>query len=837
MIKRQLQLLVLVSIVSLHSITTFSQTGTDQPLTFFLETLQERFGVRFNYASKLVDEMTISIPNTPLDLQESIEYLNAQSNLRFVFVSDKIISIKVKRIRLCGYLRDKDTGEALAFVTVQVGSEGTIANNDGYFELNGLQPEETIKISHIGYRPLYRKAQDFISTECGIVHLIPYQEKLSEITVYDYLVRGIDKLDDGSVVMDFDRFSILPGLVEDDVLFSVQALPGVQSIDENVSNINIRGGSHDQNLITWDGIKMYQSGHFFGLISMYNPSITQKVSLRKNGSDASDTDGVSGTIAMKTDEFLNSSFNGSLGVNLIDANGFIDTPIGKKVSLQVAARKSLSDFVETPTYSQYFDRIAQDTEIAQNMASVTNSDITFDFYDASFRLLFKPTEIDRIRVNFIHTANAVTFDEVAQVSQIDRVRESNLNQTTLALGVNYQRDWTEKFITELQIYNTDYKLRAENANILQDQRFLQENKVSETGVKLKTMNVLSPRINWTNGYHFMETKVTNLDDIDDPLFIRLEGEVLRTHAIFTEMAFSSKNAATQLVAGARLNYLDDFEKLIWEPRLSFNHGFWGDFNLEILGEFKHQNTSQVINFQNDFLGLEKRRWQLSNDESVPVLTSKQASVGLAYNKEGWLVNAVSFYKKVNGITTQSQGFQDRYEFVKTSGSYNATGLDLLLRKQFRKNNIWLSYSYLNSEYFFDQLPETSFPSNFDITHTITLGANHSIGRLLMAAGLNWRTGKPFTRPIQDTPIIGNEINYDIANGERLKDYLRLDFSGKYQFNWGEKRSIQLGLSIWNLLNRNNRINSFYRQNVLGEVQQFRQSSLGITPNASVRFIF
>ncbi|MGX1929047.1 TonB-dependent receptor [Flagellimonas sp. 2504JD4-2] len=832
------RLLVLVYLVlSLHSINSIAQGQTNQPLTTILETLQQRFEVQFNYASKLVDGIYIAPPDASLNLKEAVENISRQSNLSFVFVSDGIISIKEKKLRLCAYLKDKDTGEALPYVSVQQGSKGAIADDEGYFELDGLNQTDIIQISHIGYKPLKREVRYFNTSTCSPVYLIPFQEKLSEVTVYDFLVRGIDKLDNGSVELDFDRFSILPGLVEDDVLLSVQALPGIQSIDETVSNINIRGGSHDQNLITWDGIKMYQSGHFFGLISMYNPQITQKVELRKNGSSASETDGVSGTIAMKTNEYLNSGFKGSIGVNLIDINGSIDTPIGEKASLQVAARKSLSDFVETPTYSQYFDRIAQDTEIEQNTALVTNSDIAFDFYDASFRLLFHPSENDRLRFNFIHTANDVAFNEVAQLQNGEQVRESNLDQTTIAGGFQYQRNWSEEFKTEIDIYNTDYMLRAVNANILQDQRFLQENKVSETGIRIKAMNMLTPRIKWINGYHIVETKVTNLDDIDDPVFVRLEGEVLRTHALFTEMGFSSKNSATQLNLGVRFNYLDDFNKQIWEPRLSFNHGFWENFTLELLGEFKHQSTSQVISFQNDFLGVEKRRWQLSNNASIPVITSKQYSIGLNFNNNGWLLNAVSFYKNVEGITTQSQGFQDQYEFVRTSGSYKAHGLDLLLRKQFDKNSIWLSYSYLDNQYAFEQLPENRFPSNFDITHAMTLGLNYTIGEILLASGLNWRTGKPITRPISNNPIVDGEINYDVANGDRLDDYLRLDISGKYEFDWGEKKSVQLGLAIWNLLDRDNTINSFYRPSVLGVAQQFQQSSLGITPNASVRVIF
>jgi hypothetical protein len=61
------------------------------------------------------------------------------------------------------------------------------------------------------------------------------------------------------------QFGILPGLIGD-ILQSIQALPWWESTNESIANINVRGGTNDQNLMIWDNIKMYQ-GHFFGLIS------------------------------------------------------------------------------------------------------------------------------------------------------------------------------------------------------------------------------------------------------------------------------------------------------------------------------------------------------------------------------------------------------------------------------------------------------------------------------------------------------------------------------------------------------------------------------------------
>ena len=798
-----------------------------------LSELQQKHGVQFNYASALVDSVQVTPPNVELNLEDYLSYLGQHSDLEYVRVSDKIISIKEKQWTLCGYVKDKDTGESLPFVTIQNGKKGTIADEEGYFELALEKKSDLIQIRHIGHKTLQREAVYFSYTDCNTIYLIPNQEQLAEVVVYDYIVQGIDKLNNGTYQVDLKKFSILPGLIDKDVLQAVQSFPGIQSVDETVSNINIRGGSNDQNLITWDGIKMYQSGHFFGLISMYNPDITQKVQLQKNGTSAAETDGVSGTIAMETSDFITTVFKGSAGINLLDANGSIDAPIGQKASIQLAGRKSISNFVETPTYSKYFERISQETELERNTQAVQNSDIQFNFYDAAMRLLYYPSDRDHLKFNFLYTENEVVFNENAQINNVQEIKESNLIQSSTAAGLQYHRVWSKNFTSEIMAYNTDYKLRAVNVNILDDQRFLQKNEVSETGIRLKTKSMLTDNLSWINGYQFLETKVTNLDDVDSPRFLELTGEVLRVHALFSEVGLSSIDNGSKLNLGLRYNYLEKFSKSILEPRLSFNQKL-GDFlNLEVLGEFKHQNTSQVINFQNDFLGIEKRRWQLSDNGSIPIITSKQGSMGLTYNRNGWLLNTVLYNKHVKGITTQSQGFQNDYEFESAIGSYNANGLDVLLKKQISSLDLWLGYSFLSSNYYFDGLKEINFPVNFDITHALAIGGTYTYKSILFSSGLNWRTGRPFTPIIADNEVQDGTLNYAATNSEKQSDYIRLDVSARKSFELWSTSKLELGLSVWNLLNRENIINSFYRLNE-EEANRVDQSSLGITPNVSIK---
>ncbi|MBL4662277.1 MAG: TonB-dependent receptor plug domain-containing protein [Flavobacteriaceae bacterium] len=752
-------------------------------------------------------------------------------------LDDYIITILRKNDRiLCGYLKDINTQEPLISATIQGRNNSSVSDSSGYFELEVTNETESIAIRFLGYRTINRSIQYFNRNNCAPIYLTAQQESLSQIILPNYLVEGISKLNTGDLEIDFKKFNLLPGLIETDVLQAVQAFPGVQSINETVSNINIRGGSHDQNLILWDDIKMYQSGHFFGLISVFNPQITQKVSLKKNGTSVDYSGGVSGTISMATDKSVNSKFKGNIGASFIDASGFVDVPLGNKSSLQIAARKSLSDIVITPTYEAYFNRISQGTEVQTNMESILNSNQNFDFYDTSLRWNYRLSEKDKIRVNFINIDNQLVFDENTIINSEETSKQSNVSQNSIAGGIYYQRNWNDKLQTSFHIYETDYTLRAINANLLASQRFLQENIVSETGVRLKSSYRLNDRMIWHLGYQFIETEVTNLDDIDVPLIRTLISEVVRTHSGFTQMDLKSRDARTNLNIGFRYNYLDKFNKHLFQPRLSFNQKFANYFSFEIAGEFKHQITSQVINFQNDFLGIEKRRWQLSNDLDIPVIESKQASISINYNRKRWLLSAEGYYKNIDGITTQSQGFLNQYEFVKTDGSYKVSGVDFLIRKRFKDINLWLSYSYMNNEYQFEGLPEKKFPSNLDITQAITFGSTYKYRRLKVSAGLNWHTGKPTTRPVLGNEIVNETINYNATNTDNLNDYLRVDASALYEIELGSMTA-HLGFSVWNLLDKENDINNYYRINSDAAAEEFVQTSLGLTPHALIRVYF
>lgn len=800
-----------------------------------LEQITKTHSITFNYESNLLDGITVLPISKDLSLSTKIKSLEKQTNLVFEKVTDVVYTIS-KTIKLCGYIKDSELQQPLIGATILSKSSYAVTDDNGYFEMDLKSKSDLLTIRHIGFKTIQRQAIYFNLKNCGTVAMFAQQEALESVLIETYLVKGIDKAQDWTTSIDYKRFSLLPGLIESDVLQTVQALPSILSVDETVSNINIRGGSNDQNLMLWDDIKMYQTGHFFGLISSFNPLMTQTASVINNGSDVAMTDGISGTIHMKTEKQIDSKFNGVFGINFLNAELFSNIPIGNKSSFQIASRKSLDDFVRTPTYDVYFDRVTQDTEAENNVDNVTNSNQEFDFYDASLRWLYQPTDNDYIRLNFLMINNNLGFNETADIDGTLRTRRSSISQNSLAVGLNYKRRWNEKLSSSINIYDNEYKLEALNADVLNNQLQRQENVVSETSVQL---NNLYQQDQWhfNLGYQFTETEVINLNDIDLPRFVRRDEEILREHAAFGQAWYKDIDNGLSIRGGVRANYLSKFEVLIVEPRLSIRKSIGNHIEIEAQGEFKHQSTSQIVNFQNDFLGIEKRRWQLADNDSIPIMKSKQASLGILYKNDGWLLDAKGYYKTVNGITTQSQSFTTKYEFAKEKGSYNAYGFEFLCRKKIKNLNSWLSYSYINNTYTFDTLEDIEFPSNFDITHSFTLGTTYSNPSWNISAGLNYRTGKPTSIPLNGNEIVENDVNFDVANNERLLDYLRVDASAIYKLKISKTLKSEIGASVWNISNRENAINNYYRINQSNTVDRFSRFSLGLTTNAIVRLYF
>ena len=266
------------------------------------------------------------------------------------------------------------------------------------------------------------------------------------------------------------------------------------------------------------------------------------------------------------------------------------------------------------------------------------------------------------------------------------------------------------------------------------------------------------------------------------------------------------------------------------------------WNLEILGEMKSQTASQIGELQDDFLGLENRRWILANNQDIPVQKSKQLSGGLTFKENGWLLSLEHFFKEVKGITTEGQSFQNQLEPVAATGSYAVQGTEILIQKQFRNFYAWLSDTWNNNNYKFDNYSPYKFPSNFEIAHTINTAAIYELYNFKIALGSRWFTGRPVTNPIssQTSYDFGGvpTILYKDPNSENIDNFFQVNFSAAYLWKLSNTTHLQFGISILNIFNKKNIINRYYRVNTDTEaIEVVNTYSVERTPNALIKLSF
>ncbi|MCG2462829.1 TonB-dependent receptor [Flavobacteriaceae bacterium F89] len=812
-----------------------------------LTILEQRYSVTFSYVDDDIKGLEMSIPDASLTVEEMVDELNKNPLLSFRIVArDQIALALKKRIALvCGVVVDAITRTPLEGASIYVSAnKATITNAKGEFQVMDVNTDAVININYLGYVPQSLSIPKIFGTtkECAVILMDEKEFELNEVVVKDIFTSGLNQKKDGSVEISKDDFGILPGLVSPDVLRTAQVLPGVESVNELVSDINIRGGSDDQNLILWDNIKMYHSGHFFGLISAFNPEITNNVQITKNGTSAAFTDGVSGTINMKSDRWVGKKINGSTGVNLLSADAYIQLPVTDKLTLAIAGRRSITDFYRSPTYKKYFFRSFQGSTLNSASGSGMESDSNFLFYDLSARLTYDFSSKQKLSISLIKVKNDLSYAEFPAGQNEENSRQSSLSQQNLGVGTTIQSYWNSNFKTEFQTYFTNYDLEAMDRDLRNDQSLIQQNRVKEASLKLNTTLKLSDKFLWLNGYDYVETGILNSSDLKNPTYQIIQKKVNRNHGLYSEISFS--HGRTYLRAGVRGNYFERFGTFLLEPRLSFNQNLSESISVKVLGEFKNQSTTQFIDRNEDFLGVENRRWVNSDNSTIPIIKSKQVSLGVAYIKNNLFVELNLYYKIVDDLVSESQAFTVQNQYDGSIGNSTTNGAEFLINKRFDKSNLWFSYTYNNQLYNFDSIAPKSFPGNFDVKHSLFAGMSQSITPAWkISFGVLGKSGRPYTAPVenQETYTDGNftRVNYASPNKENLPAYLRLDLSSSYILTFKNFQSLSLNAGILNLLDKENIIDRYYEVSKEDETKavQIDKVSLGFTPNLSLRYHF
>ncbi|QCK16931.1 TonB-dependent receptor [Mangrovivirga cuniculi] len=825
------------------------QSETSQVSEVKLETvlsdLQSIHQVRFSYIDSVITDKTIEpISYEGQRLQDIIWRLERVLTLNFIRVNENNIVIRPfadeDKVEVCGYLKD-DLGEPVynAFLKIKGQKKSTQSDKRGYFEFNEVHFGGEISIQHLGFAKTELSVKNIYQNECPEINLDDQVNKLPELVYSDFLVGGMSKVNN-EIILKPDELGTLPGLIEPDILQSIQQLPGVNGPFETASGIYVRGTSPDMNLVKWNGIKTYNQSHFFGMLSAFNPYVIEEVLFVKNGVSPEYGDRISGVIDLKSDKEINDEFKGSAGLNMIYGDVNFNIPVIKnKLSATVSARRSFNDYLETFTYDSYSKRVFQNTKIGELPASTNQtSDNKFYFNDFTTGINYQVDNKNKITFNSLYTENDLQFQ-----SDDQDVRYTDFLNTK---NEGYNLEWLHKasgFELGIEGYYTGYLLNYQFKRQLTSviESSFKNNSIDDQGINSFVKFNLNDNSELKAGYQFANTRVQYQFKNSGPgynLILDQADETLNTHSLFGQYELKANKSSVS--AGIRINHYTELNQTYFEPRIALEQSLANDFYFNATAEYRTQTVSQIRESVVSDLSLENQIWSMASTDGFPVIESYQFSTGFAYDNKGWLIDIEGYYREIDNITTLTFGFLNPTDNQFRLGSSSIRGSDVLIKKQIGQFRSWASYSYLFSENKFMGLNDDQpFPGNWNIEHTLKWTAYYKLRDWEFSLGWTWHTGKTFTNvTVEDDGAGPLLINYGSLNGRNLPVYHRLDFSIIYEFYTGKKNNLRyrVGASVLNLYDRENLLNREFRTTpgIDNQLIDNRIYGLGITPNLSFR---
>lgn len=832
-----------------------SQTSTEKlPLLKTLKQVEKSFDVKFSYIRRDLKDIEIQKPSDSLSLQQILMQLSDSGNLQFTQIDVRYIAVQVKqfnKISVCGILIDTESSFPIENAEITTLTKTTTTDSGGNFTLESIAENESISIFVEGFLARTIQVKELaVTNKCPFIYVTQTFNYLPEVVLTDFITKGISRNIQGATTISNKNFDILPSLIEPDVLQIAQALPGIDSADETAANLNVRGGTSDEFLILWDDIRMYQTGHFFGLISAFNPNLTKNVTIYKNGTNARYGEGVSGVIALESNSTIPEEFQGGLGINLTSANGYGEIPVSEDFLLTISGRTSINTGIGNPVYNQFFSRVFQNTIVTnlQNNETdgVRSTNEAFNFFDVSVKALWKITPQDEVSYHFLAIDNTLQFTERFIDTEDSSVLESELKQQNTTNGFSWKHNWAGNIplISKVLLYQSNYSRSEFTNNVDLAVRASNQNKVTEKGLKTDLSYNVTEHLTLTGGYQYTDTEILDAETNSNSPTINTEKNSLFSNAFFAGSIVSIFDGSTALSSGVRFTNYTTLSKNFLEPRFHIDQKLTNTWRVTLSGELKHQAVYQTLNSNNNLLGVATRDWLLADGENNQFLQGKQLGVGINYSEDNWIIATEFFLKNVVGISSANLGFRNQLQDTNFQGEYNVRGAEVSLNKKIHNANVWLSYTYQDNTYTFVAVTPQTFRNNLDSNHSLRLAGSYDYKKISFSLGNTFKTGLPFTSPVAGNSIVMENgvstINFNTPNTETLPSYFRSDFSASYDVRIDETFRGKINLAVLNLFNRKNSLQKYYiLENIEGvpTIRRVDEFSLGITPNISFQLLF
>ncbi|MBD3297980.1 MAG: TonB-dependent receptor plug domain-containing protein [candidate division Zixibacteria bacterium] len=742
---------------------------------------------------------------------------------------------------LSGYVRDAESNEELLGASIYAADHktGTKTNDYGFYSLALPPGDYVIRYSFMGYLPRERT----ITLDADLrldVALTPTSVTLDSIVVTaERADQNVTEAEMGSIRLSPAQTREIPVLMgEQDVLKTIQLLPGVQEAGEGNSGFHVRGGGVDQNLILLDEATIYSPSHFLGFFSVFNSDAIKDVKLIKGSASAEYGGRLSSVLDIKMKEGNSKHFQGSAGIGLVSSRVNLEGPIRKDKGAYVVTGRR--------TYFDLFLNASSDESIRKT---------SLYFYDLNAKANYHLGPNDRVFLSGYFGKDVlgykgqfgVDWGNTTATARWNHIFNSRLFLNTSLVYSNY--DYAIGITNGDELVNIrsgirDWNLKADF------QRFVDSRNTVNFGGQTVHHTFLPGEIEASES-SINALRIKNKYALESAVYAshewsvspRLQLDYGLRYSSFAllgpgdRFAFGDDGNAIDTTAYSGGELITHYGQL--EPRLTTRYLLNDHSSLKASftrnAQYLHLLSASTTTTPFDL-------WHPSTNNIRPGISDQlvagyfrdfadskyETSLELYYK---WLRNQVD-YKNGADIF-----FNELVESELVFGKGRAYGAEVMLKKTRGRLSGWLSYTLSRSEKKFDAINDGAwFRARQDRIHDLEIVGLYELNDS-WTMGVNWvyYTGNAVTFP-SGKYIVDNHVAnlYTGRNSYRMPSYHRLDIG----FTWRGKRS-SWNLSLYNAYGRRNAYAIYFEtvDNQFPQTQAVRVALFTFFPSATYTFEF
>jgi hypothetical protein len=648
-------------------------------------------------------------------------------------------------------------------------------------------------------------------------------------------------------LVELDKKSIgqLPSIAGGkDILKGLTIMPGVKSIGEFSSGINVRGGGEDQNLYLINSAPLFNTSHVFGLFSVINPDAVDRLSLYKGHIPASYGERVSSVVEVRTRETPPAKFGIKGGLGLYDSRLMIEVPVIKeKIFFDLGGRTSYSDW------------------LLNHMKDYNLRNSSASFYDLNGTL---HVNLGKSRIAL---SGYASNDEFRFTTEVRYRYGSNLGSLNWSYLIN------SNLATYLTLAYSEYHAQKDDINSVLAQSRTKSNisyeslkyRIKYGGLQHHTidagLNLISYNVQpgiktplYANSLVTSSSLETE-QGYEGALFLNDEVNLNDYLAVNVGLRYSvyantGPGSVAEYAAGVNIDttnitgYLNyGRNKVIrfyhgFEPRLSARV----KFNEESSVKLSYNRNIQYISLITySSVATPSDIWKLA-DPFIKPLIANQIAIGFYRN---FFNNTIEtsvevYYKGLANVVDYKDGAQLEMNRNIETQLVNADGrnygLEFLFKKNSGKVDGWITYTYsrslrkTNGKFAGEIINHNRYyPSSYDRPHDFSIMANfHQNKRLMFSANFTFSSGRPVTLP-EYKYFSGNEsvVFFSDKNKYRIPSYHRLDLTISLDESLRLKKKWKgsWSFSVLNVYGRKNAYTIYYKMEDPSPANDYNRFSL------------